>query len=214
MSDSEISQRDEATIAAVPAAAPRRAVALRRWLAPAAMALGVLAAMAGAYYAGRFSAAGNAPVAQAAVTPAPGGAKDKVGSGKTRSGQAGSGKANKGKPAGAKAAKVEQRAPLYLALEPAFVVNFQDSENLRFLQVEVQVMAYEQSDLDALAASDPMVRNALVMLFGDQAYETLATREGKERLREQALAELRRILRDRAGKDGLEAVYFTSFVMQ
>lgn len=201
--DTEQMEEDEQDAAVAPAPEARGASALRRLIVPAALALGVVAVAAGAYYAGRMSSA-DAPAVEAKSAPAPARAK----------GEAGRVKAEKGKAGVAKTAKAEKRAPLYLAFEPAFVVNFQDEQSLRFLQVEVQVMAYRQDELDALTASGPMVRDALLMLFSDQAFETLATREGKERLRVQALEELRRIVLDRTGKGGLEAVYFTSFVMQ
>lgn len=199
--------RDEDEIPAEPVPPPKRGVELRRMLLPAAAALGVVMALASAYFLGRLSAPGAETVE--AVQTAP----KRANAGKLKSA---SPKAEKAAKAGkaAKRAKAPKPAPLYLALEPAFVVNFLDNENLRFLQIEVQVMAFDQGELDVLTASGPVVRDALVTLFSDQAYEVVSTRQGKERLREQALAELRRIVRERTGKDGPEAVYFTSFVMQ
>lgn len=104
--------------------------------------------------------------------------------------------------------------PLYLALDPPFIVNFRDDDALRFLQVGVEVMAHDQAALDTLKAEEPVARNALVLLFSSQDYKTLSSRDGKEKLRAEALTELQKIVRERSGKPGLEAVYFTSFVMQ
>ncbi|MCE5231818.1 MAG: flagellar basal body-associated FliL family protein [Mizugakiibacter sp.] len=118
--------------------------------------------------------------------------------------------AAKGKAAQAKVAA----EPQYLALDPPFIVNFRDDEALRFLQVGIEVMARDKATLDALKAEDPVARNALVLLFSSQDYKTLSSRDGKEKLRGQALAELQKIVRQRTGKPGIEAVYFTSFVMQ
>jgi flagellar FliL protein len=103
---------------------------------------------------------------------------------------------------------------LYLALDPPFVVNFQSDSTTRFLQVGVQLMARDQKALDAAKASEPAVRNALVMLFSSQDAKTLISREGKEKLRSDALDEIRKIVADRASGATLDAVYFTSFVMQ
>jgi flagellar FliL protein len=64
-------------------------------------------------------------------------------------------------------------------------------------------------------ANDPVVRNDLLLLLGGQHYATISTREGKEKLREQALESVRRVVTNAGGKaDKVEAVYFTSFVMQ
>lgn len=103
--------------------------------------------------------------------------------------------------------------PIYLALDPPFVVNFQSDSATRFLQVGVQLMAHDQKALDAAKASEPAVRNALVMLFSSQDAKTLISRDGKEKLRTDALDEIRRIVGERTHAP-LDAVYFTSFVMQ
>lgn len=103
--------------------------------------------------------------------------------------------------------------PIYLALDPPFVVNFQSDSATRFLQVGVQLMAHDQKALDAAKASEPAVRNALVMLFSSQDAKTLISRDGKEKLRTDALDEIRKIVSERT-RAPLDAVYFTSFVMQ
>ncbi|MET0226595.1 MAG: flagellar basal body-associated FliL family protein, partial [Dokdonella sp.] len=92
--------------------------------------------------------------------------------------------------------------------------NFQDTVATRFLQISVQLMAHDQKALDAAKASEPAVRNALVMLFSSQEAKALASREGKEKLRADTLAEIQKIVGERAKGATLEAVYFTSFVMQ
>ena len=112
------------------------------------------------------------------------------------------------------AADAKGHEPVYLALDPPFVVNFQGDTATRFLQVGVQLMARDQKALDAAKASEPAVRNALVMLFSSQDAKTLGSRDGKEKLRADALTEIQKIVGDRAKGAALEAVYFTSFVMQ
>jgi flagellar protein FliL len=103
---------------------------------------------------------------------------------------------------------------LYLALDPPFVVNFQSDTAARFLQVGVQLMAHDQKALDAAKASEPAVRNALVMLFSSQDAKSLISRDGKEKLRSDSLDEIRKIVAERTKGATIDAVYFTSFVMQ
>ena len=112
------------------------------------------------------------------------------------------------------AARKPSGPPIYLALDPPFVVNFQADQIVRFLQVSVQVMSRDQKSLDLLKANDPAVRNDLLILFGNQKYATIATPAGKEQLRNDALAVVRKDLAQAGGDPKtLEAVYFTSFVM-
>jgi len=114
-----------------------------------------------------------------------------------------------------KAAPPPAGPPLFLALDPPFVVNFDGEQAVRFLQITVQLMSRDQATIDMLKANDPIVRNDLLLLFGNQKYAQLATREGKEALREQALADVRKVLTGAGGHpERVEAVYFTSFVMQ
>ena len=47
-----------------------------------------------------------------------------------------------------------------------------------------------------------------------QTYDSVSTLEGKEALREEALSVIQEILEEETGDPGVEAVYFTSFVMQ
>lgn len=113
-------------------------------------------------------------------------------------------------------AKVTHAAPpLYLALDPPFVVNFESEGLVRFLQVTVQLMSRDAATIELLKANDPVVRNDLLLLFANQKYAVLATREGKEALRAAALSTARQVLTAAGGHgERLEAVYFTTFVMQ
>ena len=104
---------------------------------------------------------------------------------------------------------------LYVALDPPFVVNFEAEQLVRFLQVTVQVMSRDPETVEIVKANDPVVRNDLLLLLGGQHYEIISTREGKEKLREQALEAVRHVVKNANGKpERIEAVYFTSFVMQ
>jgi flagellar protein FliL len=114
------------------------------------------------------------------------------------------------------AARKEPALPaLYMALDPPFVVNFEAEQQVRFLQVTVQLMSRDPATIELLKANDPVVRNDLLLLFAGQKYTVIATREGKEALRQQTLEAIRKIVTGSGGKpEKVEAVYFTSFVMQ
>jgi len=118
-------------------------------------------------------------------------------------------------PAPAAPKAVPLTPPLFLALDPPFVVNFDSEQAVRFLQITVQLMSRDAATIELLKANDPVVRNDLLLLFGNQKYAVLSTRAGKEALRNQALASVREVIRGAGGHaERLEAVYFTSFVMQ
>jgi flagellar FliL protein len=112
-------------------------------------------------------------------------------------------------------AKVPLAPPLYVAMDPPFVVNFEGEQLVRFLQITVQVMTRDPATVEVLKANDPVLRNDLLLLFANQKYDVVAARPGKEKLRSDALAAIRQVVESSGGKaDHVEQVYFTSFVMQ
>jgi flagellar FliL protein len=105
--------------------------------------------------------------------------------------------------------------PIYVNLDPPFVVNFEAEAAVRFLQVTVSVMTRDIHIQELLKNNDPRIRNDLLMLLGNQKYETISTREGKEKLQAESLAAIRAIVKSAGGEpEKIEALYFTAFVMQ
>ncbi|ADE16643.1 flagellar basal body-associated protein FliL [Nitrosococcus halophilus Nc 4] len=112
--------------------------------------------------------------------------------------------------------KAPQHPAIYHSLDPAFVVNFyrQSQQQVRFLQVKMEAMARDSEIIEAIKTHTPAIRNNLLLLLSHQDYETIHTVEGKGQLREAARDEINQVLEDQAGIKGVEAVYFTSFIMQ
>ena len=107
------------------------------------------------------------------------------------------------------------KAPaIYLPLQPAFVVNLEDTEALRYMQVDLEIMARNPKAIEDAKNQMPRIRNSLLLLFGQQHAFELSTRQGKEALQAKALAEIQRVLKEETGSPGIEAVYFSSFVIQ
>ena len=115
------------------------------------------------------------------------------------------------------AVKVEQpkgRPAVYHSLEPPFVVNINDKGRMRYLQVEMQAMTRDPKIVEAVKQHTPLIRNALVLLLSNQTVDQLNTPDGKEQLREQALAQVQAVLQEEIGEAGVEAIYITSMVIQ
>ena len=103
---------------------------------------------------------------------------------------------------------------VYVPINPAFVVNFQATEKAKFLQVSMEVMTRDPAIPAMIDMHMPAIRNNLMLLFSSQSYEKVSTLEGKEEMREEALSVIQEILEAETGAPGIEAVYFTSIVMQ
>lgn len=120
--------------------------------------------------------------------------------------------------ADAAAAETDQTSPrkpaIYFALDPAFVVNLADTNAVRYLQADVQLMTRDDATAKAMELHAPAIRNRLLLLFGQYSADQLAQRSAKERLQKTAADEVRTLLKTEATASKVEAVYFTSFVTQ
>jgi flagellar FliL protein len=103
--------------------------------------------------------------------------------------------------------------PFYQPLNPPMVVNFANDPT-GFMQVAVQVMARSKEAIEVVKANEPAVRNALIMLYASKTRDDVLTREGKEKLRAETLAEVQDVLAPYSGEETIEDVYFTSIIAQ
>jgi flagellar FliL protein len=121
----------------------------------------------------------------------------------------------KGGKADAKAEAAPIVPPIYVNLDPPFVVNFEAESMVRFLQVTVSVMTRDPHTEEIIKKNDPRIRNDLLLLLSNQHYNDISTREGKEKLRTAALEAVRADIKDAGGEAAkVENLYFTAFVMQ
>lgn len=104
--------------------------------------------------------------------------------------------------------------PQYIALEPAFVVNLADTDGVRYLQADVQLQTRDADTAAAVSLHTPIIRNRLLLLFGQQTSQELTGRNGKEQLQAQALAEVRKTLKAQHAASQVDALLFTSIVIQ
>ena len=105
------------------------------------------------------------------------------------------------------------KAALYFAIDPPLVVNFEDGSVVRFLQITMEIMAHDQKTIDSVQKNMPLIRNNLLLLMSNRNYQSLMSRDGKDKLRAEALAEIRGVQKKQGGGD-VDDVLFTSFVVQ
>ena len=105
------------------------------------------------------------------------------------------------------------KAAVYFAIDPPLVVNFEDSSAVRFLQITMEVMAHDPKAIETVQKNIPLIRNNLLLLMSNRNYQSLMSREGKEKLRQEALAEVRAVQKKQGGGE-VDDVLFTSFVVQ
>lgn len=117
-------------------------------------------------------------------------------------------------PLGAGEEEEEKPSPSieYLPLQPKLIVNLAGRRH--YLRVDVQLMIKGKEHLERIQKHLPMIRHALIVLLSDLPPEKVAAVGERERLRQEALAEVRRILDRYTDSDGLKDIFFTEFLIQ
>lgn len=102
----------------------------------------------------------------------------------------------------------------YLDLAPAFVVNFPHQGRQRFLQANISVMSRDPEAITAVSQHMPVIRHNLINLLSAQMLLVFEDPTGVETLRQLATQEVKQVLQREIGREGIEEVLFTNFVMQ
>lgn len=102
----------------------------------------------------------------------------------------------------------------YLALDPAFIIDFMVDGRQRYVQLNMAVKSKNTAQIDAVTLHMPLIRNSLVLLFSSQSFAELQSADGKAALKKASLDAINGILEQETGQGGIDAVLFTNFVMQ
>ena len=116
------------------------------------------------------------------------------------------------------AEELDEEEPLapavYTALDPPFVVSFDDEDGARYLQLTLQAMARNEETIAAVKQHAPAIRNSVLFMLSGYELEVLTTQAGKEQLRHELLVAANEILTKNQVDEGIEELYFTSLVIQ
>jgi flagellar FliL protein len=103
---------------------------------------------------------------------------------------------------------------LYTALDPPFVVSFDEEHGARYLQLTLQAMARSKETIEAVKLHAPAIRNSVLFKLSGYQLAALNTQAGKEQLRHDLLGAANEILAENEVEHGIEELYFTSLVVQ
>ena len=90
----------------------------------------------------------------------------------------------------------------------------QSNKEARYLQIKVTLMAHEQTMIDEAELNLPMIQDALRTLFSIQTWQAVNAVEGRRALQLASLETVNSILKAETGQDNIQAIYFTSFILQ
>jgi len=103
----------------------------------------------------------------------------------------------------------------YLDIKPALIANYGGPGPIHFLKAEISLRIGKDPGANKKVAHHmPRIRHELVMLLSSQNEEAITSMEGKEQLRNDALAALQKIFQEESGRPLVEDLLFTNFVVQ
>ena len=120
-----------------------------------------------------------------------------------------------GKPGAAKAAKaVPAKPPVFVALEP-FTVNLQhDEASPQYLQIGLALKVADLTVVEAVKLHTPEIRNRILLLLTGKSARDISTVAGKQALSTELAREIGQPLAGSVPAAAINAVLFTSFVIQ
>jgi len=103
----------------------------------------------------------------------------------------------------------------YVELSPAFIVSFPYQGRQRYLQASLTIMSRDAEALLAVTEHMPIIRHNLLNLLSAQMLGVAESPQpGIENLRNLVTAEVKAVMQQEIGRDGIDQVIFTAFVMQ
>lgn len=117
-------------------------------------------------------------------------------------------------PQQAKVSNAEVGTALYVAMPRPFVFNVPGSGRDRLVQIKVQLLVRGSDNEETAKSHIPLIEGTLLQIFSTANADDLVTEAGKIELRDRAVEEVQRAMNEITGKNVVERVLFTGFVMQ
>ncbi|MCF5700836.1 flagellar basal body-associated protein FliL [Pseudomonas syringae] len=104
----------------------------------------------------------------------------------------------------------------YITLSPPFVGNYglDGTAKLKVYKADVALRVTGEESAKLVKANEPLIRNQLVALFTQQTSDAMASIEGKEKLRQEALKQTQQVMNDETGKPVVEDLLFNNLIIQ
>ena len=104
----------------------------------------------------------------------------------------------------------------YITLSPPFVGNYglDGTPKLKVYKADVALRVTGEESTKLVKANEPLIRNQLVALFTQQTSDAMASIEGKEKLRQEALKQTQQVMNDETGKPVVEDLLFNNLIIQ
>ncbi len=104
--------------------------------------------------------------------------------------------------------------PIYVSMLPHFLVNLDDRQTQRFMQIKANTLVANKNTEKSLKLHMPAVRHGILMMLSHLTPDDVRTSEQKEALRQEITEIIRVTLRELSDHDDVKGFYITSVVTQ
>lgn len=102
----------------------------------------------------------------------------------------------------------------FIPLNPPIIVNIQDGQYIRHMQVNIEIKLIDQTNTDKINLHLGPLRHELILLLSSQDAASISRPHGKEELRKVALKAIQDVMQELENDPIIEALYFTNFIIQ
>jgi len=102
----------------------------------------------------------------------------------------------------------------FIPLNPPIIVNIQDGQYIRHMQVNIEIKLLDQTNTDKINLHLGPIRHELILLLSSQDASSISRPNGKEKLRKVALKAIQDVMQELENDPIIEALYFTNFIIQ
>lgn len=103
----------------------------------------------------------------------------------------------------------------YFTLEPDLTTNFfTKSKDLGYIQVRIDIMVSDATDVPLIELHQPLIRDTIVELLGKQTEDTVKSLAGREDIRKQLVKEINDMLIAETGRPIIADLLFTKYMYQ
>ena len=103
---------------------------------------------------------------------------------------------------------------LFVKLEKPLIFNVFSEDSVHFVRVTIEIKLTDPHFAPQIQANlTPIIHN-LLLLLSEQPYFQYQTVAGKKKVRDEALALVRQVVKEQVGKPAVDNIFFTSLVVQ
>lgn len=103
---------------------------------------------------------------------------------------------------------------IYFGLQPDIITNYVSATNkIGFISVAVEFMLEDNNSLDVIEEHEPLIRDKIISLLGQQSPQHLRSLTGREEVRKLIQNEVNSLLKQETGKGVIENLLFTKYLL-